>query len=272
MRLTKPARYEEFRRKFAASLGIARSLLIYHGIPLRARRLRRFYAPWIGPGARCFDIGAHAGNHTRCWRRLGARVVAVEPQPAFVRILRLLFGRDPQVVILPVAVGAEETTTPLWISARAPTVSTLSSAWIANRREDASFQGVEWTRGPDVPVTTLDGLIRRYGAPDFVKIDVEGLEADVLAGLNTAVAALAFEFIPSARDVAIQCIDRLGELGRYEFNWSFGEQYRLQSSTWIDADPMRAMLSGLPPNGRSGDVYARLASRIESQPRTDTHG
>ena len=250
-------------KRFNTLFGVARSLLIYYGIPLRARRLRRFYAPWIQPGALCFDVGAHVGNHTRCWLRLGARVVALEPQTALLRVLRGLFGNDPRVVILPMAVGAEETTAALWVSARAPTVSTLSSAWVTGRREDASFQGVEWTRGPQVPVTTLDRLIQRYGIPDFVKIDVEGLEADVLQGLNTAVAVLAFEFIPGARDVAIRCLARLEALGSYEFNWSFGERYRLQSPTWIDAARMRAMLTHLPPNARSGDIYARLmGSRI----------
>lgn len=53
-----------------------------------------------------FDVGSHVGDRIASFRRLGCRVVAVEPQPALVRVLRLLYGRDPQVALEPVAVGA----------------------------------------------------------------------------------------------------------------------------------------------------------------------
>ncbi len=75
--------------------GIARSLAMYHGVPGKHRRMTRFYKEFLGPGDLGFDIGAHAGNRVRAWRALGARVVAVEPQPDFQRLLRLLFGRSP---------------------------------------------------------------------------------------------------------------------------------------------------------------------------------
>ena len=83
--------------RMARLIGTARSLAMYYGIPFRARRLERLYAPFVTRDALCFDIGAHAGNRALCWRRLGARVVAVEPQPDFVRLLRLLYGRDEGV-------------------------------------------------------------------------------------------------------------------------------------------------------------------------------
>ena len=91
----------------ARAFGIARSLAMYYGIPLRARRLRRFYAQFVQPGTLCFDVGAHAGNRVRCWRQLGARVIAIEPQADFVRLLRWLYGRDDGVEIVPLAVGAQ---------------------------------------------------------------------------------------------------------------------------------------------------------------------
>ena len=76
--------------------GIGRSLAMYHGIPGRHRRMARFYGEFLGPGESAFDIGAHVGSRVRAWRRLGVRVVAVEPQPDCLRVLRLLYGRDPR--------------------------------------------------------------------------------------------------------------------------------------------------------------------------------
>jgi FkbM family methyltransferase len=238
--------------------GIARSLAIYYGVPLRARRLSRFYAQFAARDTLCFDIGAHAGNRVRCWRALGARVVAIEPQPDFVRILEHLFGTDPAVSIVPAAVGREAGSAELLVSERTPTVTTLSRDWIERVGATPSFHGVRWEKGPTVPVTTLDALIARFGVPAFVKIDVEGLELAVLEGLSQPVRALSFEYLPVARDIALGCIDRLGPLGRYAFNWSVGETHRLAEPAWLDAKVMRERLIALPDDARSGDVYARL--------------
>jgi FkbM family methyltransferase len=66
----------------------------------------RLYGQFVKPGDLVFDAGAHVGDRVAAFRRLEARVVAVEPQPALVRTLRLLYGRDDGVVIEPVALGA----------------------------------------------------------------------------------------------------------------------------------------------------------------------
>ena len=67
--------------------GIARSALIYRANPLKRRRSRSFYRQFVGPGDLAFDIGAHLGDRVQAWVDLGARVVAVEPQPHLVAVL-----------------------------------------------------------------------------------------------------------------------------------------------------------------------------------------
>jgi FkbM family methyltransferase len=240
----------------ARVFGIARSLAMYYGIPFRAARLRRFYSQFVAPGGLCFDIGAHAGNRVRCWRQLGARVIAIEPQPDFVRLLEWLFGRDSHVTIVPLAVGRSAGSAELLVSERTPTVTTLSRAWVEKVQRDPGFAAVKWTRGPEIEVVTLDMLIARHGTPEFIKIDVEGYEAEVLAGLTTPIRALSFEYLPAARGVAFECVDRLEGLGRYRFNWSLGESHRLVSEQWLDAAALRAHLGALSDRSVSGDIYA----------------
>ena len=53
---------------------------------------------FVKRGDLVFDIGAHVGDRVAAFRRLGARVVAVEPQPALGAHARLLYGRDRDVV------------------------------------------------------------------------------------------------------------------------------------------------------------------------------
>lgn len=240
----------------ARVFGIARSVAMYYGIPLRARRLRRFYAQFVTRGSLCFDVGAHAGNRVRCWRRLGARVIAIEPQPDFVRLLTWLYGRDRGVEIVPLALGRSAGTAEMLVSERTPTVTSLSREWVEGVQRDPRFAGVSWTSGGQVQLITLQTLIERYGVPEFIKIDVEGYEAEVLAGLNTAVRSLSFEYLPATRQVALDCIDRLSALGHYRYNWSLGESHALAAPSWLDATAMREVLTALPPMAPSGDIYA----------------
>ncbi len=236
------------------TIGLLRSLLIYYN-PWQYGRLAPFYAPLIQPGDLCFDIGAHVGNHVSAWLSLGARVVAVEPQPLFMRWLRWRYGRLPQVALVEQAVGAAENTQPLFISPRHPTVTTLSQPWITAVQQDASFQGVMWKTAVSIPVTTLETLITRYGEPTFCKIDVEGYELEVLKGLSRPLRALSFEYIPAAIHLATACVERLERLGEYEFNWTVGEKHQWQTAVWLSPTQIKEKLFQL--KGKSGDVYAR---------------
>jgi len=242
------------------ALAVARSLAIYYGLmPLRARRMARLYAPWVRPGALCFDVGAHVGNRVRCWRGLGARVLAIEPHPDLVAVLRRLYGRDRQVEILAAAVGAAPGRAQLLADKRNLTVATLSAGWASRMGSDPRFQGIDWTPAAEVEVTTLDVLIAGFGRPAFVKIDVEGLEPEVLAGLSTPLAALSFEYLTAAPEAALACVERLEGLAAYRYNWSPGESHRLASAAWLDAEEIRRVLGTLARGTGSGDVYARLA-------------
>jgi hypothetical protein len=76
--------------------GVIRSLGIYYGRHQRnrAQAMDDLYRRFVRPGDLVFDIGAHVGDRVAAFRRLGARIVAVEPQPALALTLNMLYGRD----------------------------------------------------------------------------------------------------------------------------------------------------------------------------------
>ncbi len=242
--------------------GIARSLLMYHGQPWRRRSLRNLYAGLVQPGDRVFDVGSHVGNRIGVLRSLGARVVAFEPQPDFFALLQKLYGSDPDVVLLPVGLGARPGRATLHISTATPTVSTFSAAWIDEVRSDPGFQSVSWDRRVEVEVRTLEWAITTYGMPAFCKIDVEGFEAEVLRGTSRALPSLSFEYIPSALGSAREVVELLAARGRYRFRRSLGESHRFCEPDWVDADTLLRSLARSGPGDPSGDVYARLEEQV----------
>jgi FkbM family methyltransferase len=244
--------------KIRQQIGLWRSLIIYYCIPFRGRRLTHFYRPFIQPGDLCFDIGAHVGNRTRAWTKLGARVVALEPQPQLMRFLQRWYGHRTDITLLEEAAGAEAGHTTMYISRLTPTVTSLSPKWINSVREDQSFANVLWDDAVPVRVTTLDQLIERFGTPALCKIDVEGYEFEVLKGLSQPLVLVSFEYIPATIELSISCVARLSQIGQYEFNWLVGENYRFSSPIWLnEADIVDKLKSSLK-TGRSGDIYARL--------------
>ena len=239
--------------------GIVRSLRIYYGDRQHGPAMDRLYRQFVRPGDLVFDIGAHVGDRVAAFRRLGARVVAVEPQPALVKTLRLLYRRDPKVTIEAAAVGRQPGFIELSVNLDNPTVSTVSTDFIAAAAGAPGWKGQTWPKRLRVPLTTIDELIARHGMPAFIKIDVEGFEAEALAGLGQPVQALSFEFTLIQHDIALACVERCSALGYTRFNAALGESQILAHADWIGGDAIARWLTELPPAANSGDVYAALA-------------
>ena len=106
--------------------GVMRSLGIYCGWHQQPRtpRWTALYRRFVKRGDLVFDIGAHVGDRVASFRRLGARVVAVEPQPALrATCCGMFYGRDSNVAIERSAVGRSTGDVRLMLNTDNPTVS-----------------------------------------------------------------------------------------------------------------------------------------------------
>jgi len=243
---------------------LLRSLRIYRFDHAHQQSLRTLYQPFVRKDGLVFDIGAHAGDRTACFRRLGARVVSVEPQTLFAWFLKLSNAWHSQVTVLSCVVSRTAGLKTLRVNTRNPTVSTLSDSFVQAANSGAvGWQGQQWDRSVIVKAVTLDALIEQYGRPDFIKIDVEGAELDVLCGLNQSVPALSFEFTMIQRQLTVDCVERCMALGLTEFNVSMGESHQLSFEAWVNGQQLMGHLSTLPDEANSGDVYARSTAKID---------
>jgi len=240
--------------------GLLRSLGIYYGQPWKTGRMRRFYGQFISPDDLCFDLGAHVGNRVRAFRQLGARVVAVEPQPAMVQVLQRLYGGKQDVTILPVGVSSAPGRLTLHINTRNPTLTSFSEEWVEGFSANPDIPAAPWDDEVEVEVLTMDQLISAHGVPAFCKVDVEGLEDRVLQGLSTPIPALSFEAFPLQIDRSVACVERLVDLGEYQFRTVRAETFRWVQEDWCTAQEMIETLRGRCVADGSEDVYAQLVN------------
>lgn len=198
-----------------------------------------------------FDVGANQGYKTRIFLRLGARVLAVDPDEVSKETLERSFLRTrlrPRpVTIVNKALSDKNATEVLWIDEPGSAKNSLSRKWVdALRVDDARFgQPLSFERSKNIDTTTLDDLMSQYGKPFFIKIDVEGHELNVLRGLRRAVPYLSFEVnLPEFRSEGLKCVELLAQLdANGTFNYAVDCRDGLLEHKWMKPAEFMRVLS-----------------------------
>ncbi|MEE9369172.1 MAG: FkbM family methyltransferase [Pontiella sp.] len=217
-----------------------------------------FYRQFINPGDLVFDIGANMGNRSKIFLKLGAKVVAFEPQKRCAAFLRSVLGKEKDFTLIEAAVGAEEGESEMLVS-DVHVLSTLSKNWVEAVKESGRFASNEWNEKQKVNVTTLDSALRKYGSPAFVKIDVEGYEYEVLSGLSDPVGSLSIELTPETIQTTFKCIEHMSRLSDAVFQYSSGETMEFDFPAWVTKTEILDFLTKGVDGGilSWGDLYMK---------------
>lgn len=141
----------------------------------------------IKPGDIVIDIGANIGLFTiKASQSTGKSgfIVAIEPEPRNIKVFNLNLKYYPDVILIPKAVGNFRGEIDLMIG-------THSGSHTVNIDNDGDF----FTKAIiTVPIDTLDNIIKELNVKeiDFVKIDVEGGELEVLKGAVNVLNRIKF--------------------------------------------------------------------------------
>jgi len=213
-----------------------------------------FYSSLLKPNSLCFDVGANIGEKSEALLRIGMNVVAFEPQKQCAKELMARCGHyGEKFVLCESALGAS------------PGEASLH---VCENTAVSSFQK-EWNGAAttiQVPVTTLDHAISRYGTPHFCKIDVEGWELEVLKGLTKPIPLLSLEYVLRQRDIGntLAALDYLSQFGDLQINITPAETL---SFAFPQSLSLKEFLKLFPTTFQDreayfyGDVFIRTAGR-----------
>ncbi|HKO96135.1 MAG TPA: FkbM family methyltransferase [Pyrinomonadaceae bacterium] len=220
---------------------------------------KEFYGQLIGKDDLVFDIGANVGQRSEIFSQLARQVIAFEPQPDCVRHLKSRFRRTPNVTINQLAVSDSEGEATFFKS-DSHTLSSMSPEFIS-KVSAHRFKESHWNEQLVVTTTTLDHMIARYGVPRFIKIDVEGFEANVLKGLTQPVSYISFEMTPELIEQSQECVRLLNSISPdYVFNYCVGEDLNFVLKEHADYEEFTGhILPKLGKQGHFGDIYAVLS-------------
>jgi FkbM family methyltransferase len=211
---------------------------------------RKFYdqlISWAGDRL-IFDIGANSGNKAAVFAKSCAHVVCVEPSPDAARVLNERFAKHANVTIVPSGVGSCSGSLPFHVFGGTDPYNTFSPKWVdsLSASSDEARLAKEVQDVIPISITTLDKLIDEYGLPSYIKIDVEGYEAEVLKGLTRGVNMISFECnLPEFEREALECLECLDEIqSGPRFNFCIYEpptKFSLQS--WVGRSEMARIIT-----------------------------
>ena len=183
------------------------------------RKELKFYKDLLGNKNKLiFDIGANSGEKAAIFKKLAKTVVCFEPYPFSVRTLKSRFAWS-NVKIIPIAISDKVSVSQMYVVEGLETLNSINSKQltevikpVANGKNISTIS---------VPTETLDMAIEKFGNPEYIKIDVEGNEKEVIAGLSKPVRFLSFEnCTPNFLDEGIASIEHLENIsdGKALFN------------------------------------------------------
>ncbi len=162
---------------------------------LRART-SRLYEPIVRPGDTVIDVGANLGIHTRAFLDLGSLVTAYEPNPYCLDVLNNRFKNENRLRLSESGICAGT-------DSRMETFHVCESHGMStfSKCEEHRPANRKWKRMTQVYTIPLDWAIDRHrdnfgSLPDYVKIDVQGMDSEIIQSLTRRPRTVSFEMFP----------------------------------------------------------------------------
>jgi FkbM family methyltransferase len=236
--------------------------LFRHDLVERNKKALNFIQSILVPDSLVFDIGANIGYKAGIYSKIGCKVIAVEPDPRNIKILKRVFNNNKQLTVVEKAVSSKIGVEKIYISQQNSALTTFSTKWklfleTQKDRDDlvSFFPSVE---SYEIPTTTLDALIEQFGVPRYIKIDVEGYEIEAVKGLSHPIKLISLEAnLPEFREETIKIILHLFEIeNKALFNYVLDDTKSFELNTWLDYREITDFIK--TTNIRYMEIYCKM--------------
>lgn len=197
----------------------------------------------------CEGTGVPSGSESDYERITAHGVIAVEPQPSCVKELKARFAHNDRVMVVPVALGANEGSAEFFLR---------EQTWLSGFIEE--MEDRENVGSILVPIKTLDQLITTYGKPKYLKIDVEGYELPVNMGLNSKIELISFEHCLNEGDYAakLRIIEYLKRFGVLRLAL-LRDRAADWTVPWAELEDFLTVFpGGIPNEAGVGDIFVQI--------------
>lgn len=172
-----------------------------------------------------FDIGANVGAWAKANVHKCDKIISIEASPrTFDKLANQC--KDDKIILLNYAVCNNNGEDITFYQASCDTLSTINKDWLTS--ETSRFHNHPYTQ-ITCKTTTIDNLIKMYGLPVLIKVDVEGGEYECIASLTQKVNTLCFEWASETNSITLKCIDYLHD------NLGFSRFYIQNEDSYIFA-------------------------------------
>jgi FkbM family methyltransferase len=228
---------------------------------------RKSYGMWSDPPGLVYDVGMNNGDDSAYYLAKGLRVVGIDANPHCCASCEIRFAREITLglmTVVNVGIGADQGRQDFFVNTSKDRISTF----LPEKFADKEWAPKDWEQ-VTVSVERLSAVIAKYGAPHFIKLDIEHLDNVALLDLQAAAirppflsaeahsvdvhsslcgmgyekfkVVSGFEVADRFSDVAVLHADgtRLPYGFEYESSGPFGDDL---PGPWLDADTALAEL------------------------------
>jgi FkbM family methyltransferase len=204
-----------------------------------------------------FDVGCNMGNKSQEFLKFDTKIVGFEPQPKCVNMLNNIFANNSSIIIEPIGLDFFKGKSFIY-EATHHTISSMSLDFI-NKVKEERFTDCNWGKKIEIQVDTLDNMILKYGTPNYIKIDVEGYELNVLKGLSSSIENISIEFTPELCQNSIDCINYIETInGNCKYNYGYCNNNYFKYENWVNKEEIISYLKSVKDyKFEFGDIYIK---------------
>ena len=202
-----------------------------------------------------FDIGANIGKWSLANVNNCEKIISIEASPNTFSNLINNTSNNQKIIPLNYAVCNSDKEFIEFYNCSADTLSTINKDWLDS--EKSRFYKQYKYDIITCKTITIDKLIRDYGIPELIKIDVEGGEFECVSSLTQKVNNVCFEWASETNDITFKCIDYLETLGYTEFAIQFEDNYTYRPQFYRDIIFVKEHLNKTTPKNEWGMIWVK---------------